>query len=148
MPEHEHEKKDTLSEDVFYPDHSAPRTESATFRHTKSEGHKAKIPCAISGHTEGTEYHHVFCEWAFSDAVDWHVVKGVATGEINELPVLDLVTDKPTDQTFPAKDSLIWTICKLAELRGFDWQKFDPAKPETFVDSMQNMLVLHTESMK
>lgn len=143
MPEHEHEKKDTLTEDVFYPDHSSPRTESATFRHTKSEGHKAKIPCAISGHTEGTEYHHVFCEWAFSDAVDWHVVKGVGTGEITELPMLDLVTDKPTDLTFPAKDSLIWVICKLAELRGFNWQKFDPMKPETFVDSMQNMLVLH-----
>jgi hypothetical protein len=34
-------------------------------------------------------------------------------------------------------------ICKIAEARGFDWRAFDPAKPETFVDSPQNMLPLH-----
>jgi hypothetical protein len=25
-------------------------------------------------------------------------------------------------------------------LQGFDWQAFDPSKPETFIDSPQNML--------
>jgi hypothetical protein len=141
---HEHEHRDQLSEDVFYPDHP-PRTESATFRHTKASGHAAKLPCAVSGHTEGTEYHHIFCEWAYSGAVDWVTVKGVATGTITQLPVLDLDTDQPTGATYPAKDSLLWIVCKLAELRGFDWHAFDPTKPETFVDSMANMLVLHAK---
>ncbi len=48
-----------LTEQVYYPDH-APRKESATFLHTKSAGHAAKLPCAISGRAEATEYHHVF----------------------------------------------------------------------------------------
>jgi hypothetical protein len=143
-PLHEHEHHDTLTEDVFYPDHP-PRTESATFRHTKATGHAAKLPCSISGHTDGVEYHHIFCEWAYSGAVDWATVKGVGTGEITELPVLDLDTDQPTGATYAAKDSLLWIICKLAELRGFDWHAFDPAKPETFVDSPQNMLVLQAK---
>lgn len=33
----------------YYPDHAEPRTESPTFRHTKAEGHKAGLRCAISG---------------------------------------------------------------------------------------------------
>lgn len=143
-PANEHEHTDTMSEDVFYPDHP-PRTESATFRATKKAGHANRMPCAISGHTEGAEYHHLAIEWAFTGGVDWRVVKGVATGEIAQLPVLDLDTDQPTGDTFAAKDSLLWALCKLAEVRGFDWRAFDPAKPETFVDSMQNMLVLHSK---
>ncbi len=139
---HEHEKADRLAEDVFYPDHE-PRTESETFRETKKAGHAAQIPCAISGHTEKTEYHHMFIEWAFSDAVDWQMVKKVALREVMDLPILDPVTDQPTGQTFPAHQSLMWVICKLAQLRGFDWEKFDPDHPEQFVDSMANMLVIH-----
>ena len=142
---HEHEKKDTLEEDVFYPDHPNPRAESSTFRHTKSEGHREKTHCCISGHLDEVEYHHVFCEWAFADAVDWETVKGVATGAILELPVLDPHTDQPTGETYPAKDSLLWMICKLVEIRGFKWEAFDPAKPETFVDSMENMLPLQAK---
>ena len=138
----EHEKRDTLSEDVFYPSHE-PRTESETFRHTKESGHAAKRPCAISGHVDGAEYHHLFLEWAFADAVDWERVKGIGTGEITHLPMLDIETDKPMEDVYRVEGSLIWIICKLAELRGFDWHAFDPAKPETFVDSMANMLVLH-----
>ena len=138
---HEHEKADRLQEDVFYPDHP-PRTESETFRHTKAAGHAARLPCAISGHADGTEYHHVFLEWAFADAVDWETVKGVATGRITRLPVLDPVTDQPTGDTYPAEQSLLWILCRLAAVRGFDWEAFDPAKPELFVDSMANMLVL------
>ena len=139
---HEHEDKRVISEDILYPDHP-PRKESTTFRHTKQMGHAAKLPCAISGVTEKTEYHHLFLEWAFSDAVDWEIVKGVATGAITDLPVLDLETDQPTGKTYKARSSLLWAICKLAELRGFDWESFDPTKPELFVDSMANMLVLH-----
>ncbi|WP_416052738.1 hypothetical protein [Cupriavidus basilensis] len=141
---HEHEVNESVSQDVFYPDHP-PRTESATFRHTKKAGHAAKLPCAISGHTEGTEYHHVFCEWAFTDAVDWRTVRGVAIGEIATLPVLDLATDQPTGDTFDAKQSLLYILVTLAAARGFDWHAFDPEKPETFIDSMANMLVLHSK---
>lgn len=96
-----------------------------------------------SGHTDGTEYHHVFVEWAFAEAIDWETVKGIATGRIAELPVLDLHTDQPTGETFPAWQSLISIITLLAKARGFNWETFDPAKPEQFVDSMANMLVLH-----
>lgn len=143
-PAQEHEKGDTLTEDVFFPDHQ-PRTESSTFLRTKKAGHAAKLPCAISGHAEGTEYHHVFIEWAFADSVDWETVKGVAVGQITRLPVLDLHTDQPTGETYPAEQSLIYIIAKLAEARGFDWSAFDPSKSEQFVDSMANMLVLHSK---
>lgn len=138
----EHEDHRSISEDVFYPAHP-PRSESHTFKATKATGHKLKLPCAISGHTEKTEYHHAAIEWAFSNAVDWHKVKAVALGEIKALPVLDLATDQPTDDTFPVEHSLLFLICKFLEYRGFDWQAFDPDKPETLVDSMANMLVLH-----
>jgi hypothetical protein len=138
---HEHLVKETVVEVEYYPDHAAPRGESSTFRHTKSEGHKAGLRCAISGQPQ-PEYHHVFCEWAEADGVDWVTVKGVAVGDITELPVLDPHTDRPTGETFPVKQSVLWAICKLAELRGFNWAAFDPGKPETFVDSMQNMLPL------
>ncbi len=140
----EHEFKDTISEDVFLPGHP-PRTESAVFRATKKAGHAARLPCAISGQTEGVEYHHVFCEWAFMRAVDWNTVKGVATGVITRLPVLDLETDQPTGETFDARQSLLWVVVTLAAARGFDWHEFDPLKPETFVDSLANMLVLHSK---
>ncbi|WP_238563710.1 MULTISPECIES: hypothetical protein [Ralstonia] len=137
-PHGEHLVTETIVEAEYYPDH-AQRTESATFRHTKTEGHKAGLVCAISGQPD-PEYHHLFCEWADSDAVDWERVRGVALGEVTDLPVLDPHTDQPTGKTFPAEQSLVWLICKLAELRGFDWKAFDPARPELFVDSMQNML--------
>lgn len=140
----EHEHHDTITEDVFYPDH-APRTESAVFRATKKAGHAAGLPCAISGQKEGVEYHHIFCEWAFSGAVDWRTVKGVAIGEIATLPVLDLETDQPTGEVYDARQSLLWVIIALAAARGFDWHAFDPVHPETFVDSMANMLVLHAK---
>jgi len=143
-PNNEHEKRDTLTEDVFYPAHP-PRTESTTFKHTKAAGHKTRLPCAISGQVVGTEYHHLFCEWAFTGGVDWVKVKSIALGEVTVLPVLDLTTDQPTDETFAAEHSLVWMLCKLAEARGFDWHAFDPAKPETFIDSMENMLVLHAK---
>ena len=124
----------------YYPDHP-PRTESSTFRHTKQQGHKAGFRCAISGQPN-PEYHHVMCEEADLMAADWRTVKGVGTGNVKELPVLDPITDQPTGETFPVEQSLIWALCKIAELRGFKWAEFDPDKPETFVDCMQNMLPL------
>jgi hypothetical protein len=136
----EHLVTETIVETEYYPDHP-PRTESATFRHTKSAGHKAGLRCAISGQPN-PEYHHVFCEWADADAVDWVVVKAIATGEITEVPVLDPITDQPTGETFPVEQSAIWMICQITAARGFDWHAFDPAKPETFIDSPQNMLPL------
>lgn len=146
-PPHEHLVKESAEFADYYPDHAEPRTESTTFRHTKAEGHRQQIPCAISGHVDGAEYHHVFCEWAYADAVDWITVKSIGTGEITRLPLLDLVTHQPlaSGETFDVKASFIWMICKLAELRGFDWHAFDPSKPETFVDSPQNMLVLNAK---
>ena len=138
----EHEDKRTLSEDVFYPGHE-PRTESATFRETKRAGKKAGERCAVSGVAEGVEYHHVFVEWAFSDAIDWHAVKDIALGLVTRLPVLDLETDAPTAQLYPVEQSLIYAIIQITRARGFDWAAFDPDQPGTFVDSPQNMLVLH-----
>lgn len=140
--DNEVEQKVGVKEDVFRPAHE-PRTESPTFQHTKAQGHAQQLPCVISGQTDGVEYHHIFCEWSMANAVDWVKVRGVAIGEITEMPVLDPKTDQPIPgKTFPANLSLLWVICKLVELRGFDWKAFDPAKPETFVDSMANMLVL------
>jgi hypothetical protein len=144
IPVNEHERHDTLDELVYYPEHP-PRTESPTFLRTKKDGHDAKLPCAISGHVDHSEYHHFFIEWAFADAVDWETVKKIGAGELKVLPVLDPCTDQPTGETYPIEQSLIWIICKLAEVRGFDWHAFDPTKPETFVDSMANMMVLHAK---
>ncbi|WP_338019254.1 hypothetical protein [Paraburkholderia tagetis] len=140
VPAHEHLMKETVVEVEYYPDHEA-RTESATFRRTKAAGHKAGLRCSISGQPN-PEYHHFWCEWADADAVDWTVVKAIAVGEITEIPVLDEITDQPTGETFPAEQSAIWMICQITALRGFDWHAFDPAKPETFIDSPQNMLQL------
>ncbi|AIO24608.1 hypothetical protein [Burkholderia cepacia] len=137
----EHAVRVTDVEIEYYPDHAEPRTESATFRHTKKVGHAAGLRCSISGQP-APEYHHLFCEWADSDGVDWATVRGIALGEIKEIPVLDPETDQPTKELYPAEESFIWLICKLVELRGFDWHAFDPAKPETFVDAMVNMLPL------
>lgn len=140
-PQHEHEFKETAVDDVFYPDHT--RVDTPTFAHTKREGKKHGDVCAISGQAECIEYHHVFCEDAFTDGVDWQTVKDVATGKIKVLPVLDTATNLPTGQTYPVAKSLLGMIIAITIARGFDWEAFDPAKPETFVDSAANMLVLH-----
>lgn len=147
-PANEHEFKSSLAEDVFYPAH-APRVESPTFRATKEAGKKAGDVCSITGATDGTEYHHIFCEEALTNAVDWATVKGIGTGSIRVLPERDPHTGEPrfnddgSPRTYPVNQSLIWIVTTLAKLRGFDWDAFDPGKPETFVDSKENMLVLH-----
>ncbi len=138
----EHEVRRTIVEDEYYPAHDQ-RSESEIFRRTKAAGERAGLRCAVSGRADGLEYHHVFLEWADADGVDWATVKGVATGTILALPVLDAHTDMPSGESYPAEQSLIWVICRLAAARGFDWASFDPSKPETFVDSPANMLVLN-----
>lgn len=147
-PENEHEFTASIVEHVFYPAHE-PRVESPTFRHTKEQGKRAGDVCAITGATQGIEYHHVFCEAALTNAVDWETVKRIGTGEIKSLPEVDPITLIPrlnTDhspRTVPVERLLIWSLVMFAKLRGFDWSAFDPEHPETFVDSPQNMLVLH-----
>lgn len=140
-PPHEHEMKDTLRVTVFYPDHEAPRTESPTFRHMKAKAKREQRRCVITGQLDPQE-HHVFIEWADAGFVDWVTVKRIAIGDIKELPVLDPDTMEPTGEMAPVEGFLIWMIIKLTEARGFDWHAFDPALPETFVDSEQNMLPL------
>lgn len=139
----EHEYKHSLEEDVFYPNHANPRGESATFRAMKKAENAKGVHCCISGQTVDIEEHHVFCEWAWADGVDWHTVKGVAIGQIRRLPVLDLETDQPTSETYPVESSLLWMMIQITKARGFDWTSFDPEKPEVFVDSWPNMIPLH-----
>lgn len=149
-PGNEHEFIASLAEDVFYPAH-APRTESDTFRKTKHDGKAAGDVCLISGHVEGLEYHHVFCEAAFTNAVDWQLVKDIATGKVTSIPMLDLVTDAPLHdeagnvRMYPVARSAIGLIVGLTKMRGFDWESFDPAQPETFVDSPANMMALNAK---
>lgn len=139
-PAKEHEFKASVVEDIYYPDHT--RVSTPTFERTKHEGHARGDVCAISGRRMGLEYHHMICEDAFTDSIDWATVRGVALGEITVLPVLHPDTDLPTGETFNAKQSLLWALLQITIIRGFDWRAFDPAKPETFVDAAQNMLVL------
>lgn len=67
----EHELKETLTVDVWYPDHP-PRKETDLFR--KSRHHVIDVqdtPCWVCGSKEERELHHFHVEWAFSDAADW-----------------------------------------------------------------------------
>lgn len=138
-----HEYKHSITDDVYYPDHPNPRGESPTFRAMKENENAQGVHCAISGQKADVEEHHVFCEWAWADAIDWSIVKAVAIGIIVKLPVLDLETDQPTSETYPVESSLLWMVIQITKARGFDWATFDPLKPETFVDSWANMLPLH-----
>lgn len=144
IPEGEHELRATYSVDLFYINEPEPRTPSPTFQKMKRDADKAGTVCAISGQPN-PQYHHVFCEYAARDQVDWETVKGVALGTIAQLPVLDLATDLPVPgQFFDAKASLLWKLCKWLEVCfGMDWAAFDPADPVSFVDSINNMLPLN-----
>ena len=138
----EHLVNESVHESFYYPNHD-DRTESVTFERTKRAGHKAGLRCAITGQAQDAEYHHVFCEWAFMNAVRWDVVKGIALGTVKELPVLNPYTWEPTGEMAPVDGFLIYWIVLFFKWRGFDFNTFDPAKPETLVDSIQAMLVLH-----
>lgn len=136
IPTGTHEVKSTLVDDGFTPDH-AQRKDSPIFNATKRLLHGAR--CWISGHKDTVEQHHCFIEWSLANGVDWQKVKDIATGKITELQVLDPHTDQPTGEVAPVKGFMIYWILEWTKFRGFDWEAFDPTKPETFVDSPQNM---------
>lgn len=138
----EHELKESMTVDMFYINEPEPRKATPVFEHMKRTADKAGTRCAITGQPH-PQYHHFFCEYAARDEIDWHVVKGVALGTITELPVLDLDNHEPTGETYPAEASLIWRLCRFAEIFGMDWKSFDPDDPVSFVDSIHNMLPLH-----
>lgn len=148
IPTNEHEFRASVQEDVYYPAH-APRVETPTFRKTKRDGLAAGAVCAISGAPTDVEFHHFFCEAALTNAVDWAKVRGIGTGEITEVQAWDpltgarLVNSDGTPRMVKVENLMVWMITTLARLRGFDWQAFDPAMPETFIDGPQNMLVLN-----
>jgi len=104
-PANEHLQKQTLTIQVFAPDHP-PRTASAVFAQTRKKliERNAEAKCFIDNghcdHDNPLELHHEVVEWCDSLAVDWEKVK---------LQVPD-----------------------------FPWDLFDPAHPETFIDSSYN----------
>ncbi|KVL39777.1 HNH endonuclease [Burkholderia sp. MSMB1835] len=78
-----HETRRTLAEDVFYPDQES-RTESATFRASKRAMKAAGgYVCAVCGDDPAVESHHRFFEWAFSHAIDWNWIRGVALNHVD-----------------------------------------------------------------
>lgn len=71
----EHEEHETISIDVFYPDHP-PRTESALFGRTKKHLiHDLDTPCWVCGAKESREVHHFHAEWADADGIDFAKMK-------------------------------------------------------------------------
>lgn len=125
--EKEHEQTETLHLEVFYPAHE-PRTESSIFEETKRRGKSDGLVCCICG--AEPEYHHALVEWAFSEDVDWVLLKQIALFQVKEL------------KGVPVQKLLISLICQYLAFKGFDWASFDPSKSETFVDSLAQMLPL------
>jgi len=135
VPDGEHEKRDTLTEDTYYPGHE-PRTESAIFRaskqHMKDEG---GYVCSVCGDEEKVESHHRFFEWAYSHAINWKWIRDVATNRT------DVMWSHKLQRIVPIpKKHAIWDLIRLTQ--GFDWEIFDPDLPLTFVDSEYNQLPL------
>lgn len=124
----EHEVKDTLSVAEDYPKHE-DRSDSAVFRSTRDKMDEEGAVCMVCANKH-TEKHHGMVEWAFSNGVDWQTVKDIATGSTK------------TFRGAPVEKMLIYWICKLAALRGFDWSRFDPTKPEDIVDATYWMVPL------
>ena len=131
----EHEKKATLTEDTFYPDHEK-RKESSVFVHTKKQmkatGYDA---CSICGDKEKLEFHHRFFEWAYQLVIDWKWVRDVATNQTDVMWSHKLQCVVPIPKKHP-----IWDLIKLTQ--GFDWEAFDVNDPTSFVDSEYNQLPL------
>jgi|GEM_PF-3618140 len=112
----EHEVSATIHVDIFYIDEPEPRKPSVYFERMKRSADAAGAVCAISGQPH-PQYHHLFCEYAARDEIDWVLVKGIATGALAHMPVLDLVTDQPIPgQFFPAEASLLFKFCKWLEV--------------------------------
>jgi hypothetical protein len=87
------------------------------------------------GDDSEVESHHVMVEWAFSDAVDWEWIKGVALGTTKTMWSRTLKKEIPIPPRHMIWIFLLWT-------KGFDWANFDTSHPETFVDSVYNQLPL------
>ncbi|WP_230951658.1 hypothetical protein [Burkholderia diffusa] len=123
-----HEMRRTLAEDVFYHDHE-PRIESPTFRASKRAMKVAGgYVCAVCGDNQAVESQHRFFEWAFSHALDWKWIRGVALKQIDTMFSHKLQRIVPIPRQHP-----VWDVIRLTQ--GFDWEAFDPARPEAFVDS-------------
>ena len=70
-PTREHEVKETLTVDIYYPDHP-PRVESSLFRHTRHQLLEVeKRGCWVCGVRAQLEVHHFHVEWADAEGVDW-----------------------------------------------------------------------------
>ena len=97
-PANEHLQKQTLTVQVYVPDHP-DRTATPIFAATRRkliENNPAAC-CYICGTRDALELHHYWVEWCDSTAVDW--------GKVRQL------------------------------VPSFDWNTFDPTKPEMFIDS-------------
>jgi hypothetical protein len=97
----EHLQKQTLTVQVFVPDHP-DRTTTPIFAATRRKliENNPDACCYICDGKDDLQLHHFWVEWCDSGAVDW-------------AKVAEVVPD-------------------------FDWANFDPAKPETFIDSEWN----------
>ncbi|PUA17250.1 hypothetical protein [Glaciimonas sp. PCH181] len=132
----EHLKNDTLTESVFYPDHSLQRTESTYFlaakRQMKLEGGYA---CSTCGDTEKVESHHRFFEYSFKEAINWQWIKDVATNKTDVMWSHKLECIVPIPKRHP-----IWDLIRLTQ--GFEWSALDIKNSLSFVDSIYNQLPL------
>ncbi len=71
----EHEVTETLTVDIYYPDHTQ-RVQSGLFTKTKHELIDVrKTTCWICDTLDQLEVHHFHVEWAMSDAIDWDKMK-------------------------------------------------------------------------
>jgi hypothetical protein len=150
-PAGEREIKSTIIDDTFDEIHT--RIDTTTFLATKRMLDAAGVRCCITGLSreeakefgENIEEHHTGLEYSLQFGVNWDTVKAVALGQITELPCLHPKTSLPLPgKTAPAKGFLFFWFLEWTKARGFDWNAFDPAKPETFVDSVQQMIPLIT----
>lgn len=76
VPANEHEQKQTLTVDVFIPDHP-DRTTTPIFAATRRKliEHNPDACCYICGTKDNLELHHEVIEWCDSSAVNWDKVK-------------------------------------------------------------------------
>lgn len=102
-----HEEKETLSVEVFIPGHE-PRTETPLFEHTRKELiAREEGKCWICGGTEQPEAHHFPVERSLATAWNWESFKEDC-------------------------QKGLWG----PRAQAFDWSKFDPKDPYSFVDDM------------
>lgn len=104
-PVGEHLQKQTLTVQVFVPDHP-DRTETPLFAATRRTliEHNPEAECFICGIKTDLQLHHYWVEWCDSTAVDWKKVAEI-------VPAFDWATFDPTKpETFidsPANAKLV-----------------------------------------